>query len=209
MTVKGDTVLEDYEYFNVVLAGPGGGASAIPNLGNATEKIQILNDEKLSLTGTSPTESEGKHVPVRCDTRPALLPTDHGHLHDCERHWSRTGGLRDDGGIARLPRRDEGDPDGGSSDQLRLPPGGDRELLDELVERIDQGQPGDQDRNDHGEHHLTPTGLDSFYGPRIALAIRGPGARSFSRTQFRRALLNDRQRAAYAESSAWWRIAWL
>lgn len=135
VTVKGDTVPEDYEYFNVVLSGPGGGASAIPNLGNATEKIQILNDEKPSLTGTAPTESEGKHAPVRCDTRPALLPTDHGHLHDCERH--------------------------------------------------------------------------SFYGPRIALAIRGPCARSFSRTQFRRALLNDRQRAAYAESSAWWRIAWL
>ena len=59
VTVKGDTVPEDYEYFNVVLSGPGGGASAIPNLGNATEKIQILNDEKPSLTGTAPTESRG------------------------------------------------------------------------------------------------------------------------------------------------------
>ncbi len=58
-TVKGDTVLEDYEFFNVVLAGPGGGATATPILGNATEKIQILNDEKPSLTGTAPTGSEG------------------------------------------------------------------------------------------------------------------------------------------------------
>ena len=104
MTVKGDTVLEDYEYFNVVLSGPGGGASAIPNLGNATEKIQILNNEKPLLAGTAPTESEGKHAPVRCDTRPALLPTDHGHLHDCERHCARTGGLHDDGGIAPSPQ---------------------------------------------------------------------------------------------------------
>ena len=104
VTVKGDTVLEDYEYFNVVLSGPGGGASAIPNLGNATEKIQILNNEKPLLAGTAPTESEGKHAPVRCDTRPALLPTDHGHLHDCERHCARTGGLHDDGGIAPSPQ---------------------------------------------------------------------------------------------------------
>ncbi len=59
VTVKGDTILEDYEYFNVVLSGPGGGASAVPNLGNTTEKIQILNDEKPSLTGTAPTGSEG------------------------------------------------------------------------------------------------------------------------------------------------------
>jgi hypothetical protein len=60
--VKGDTALEDYEYLSVVISNPGGGASAVPNLGNAAQLIQILNDEKPALTGTAPTGAEGTTI---------------------------------------------------------------------------------------------------------------------------------------------------
>jgi hypothetical protein len=59
VTIKGDTVLEDFEFLTVSLNTPGGGASAVPNLGNASEMVQILNDEKPNLTATAPTGNEG------------------------------------------------------------------------------------------------------------------------------------------------------
>ena len=59
VTVKGDTALEDYEYFNFTISGPTAAATGPTVLGNATEKVQILNDEKPSLTGTAPSGKEG------------------------------------------------------------------------------------------------------------------------------------------------------
>jgi hypothetical protein len=52
--VKDDTVLEDYEYFSVVLASP---TNAI--LGNAREFIQIQNEEKRTLTVNNVSVVEG------------------------------------------------------------------------------------------------------------------------------------------------------
>ena len=59
VTVKGDTALEDYEFLNFTISAPTAAATAPTVLGNATEKIQILNDEKPSLTGTAPSGKEG------------------------------------------------------------------------------------------------------------------------------------------------------
>jgi chitinase len=59
VSVKGDTALEDYEFFTVGISSPTPAATAPTVLGNATEPIQILNDEKPSLTGTNVSGVEG------------------------------------------------------------------------------------------------------------------------------------------------------
>jgi hypothetical protein len=51
--------LEDYEFFTVGISSPTPAATAPTVLGNATEPIQILNDEKPSLTGTNVSGAEG------------------------------------------------------------------------------------------------------------------------------------------------------
>jgi|GEM_PF-2613413 Calx-beta domain. len=58
VTVKGDTTLEDFEYFSVVLSAPTGGAT----LGNATESVEIQNDETPTLTFANVSVSEGQNV---------------------------------------------------------------------------------------------------------------------------------------------------
>ena len=52
--VKGDTVLEDYEYFSVVLTSP---TNAV--LGNAQEQVEIRNDEKPTMTVNNLSVTEG------------------------------------------------------------------------------------------------------------------------------------------------------
>ena len=57
--VRGGTTVEGYEFFRLVVSSARGGASAVPVLGNASENIQILNDEKPSVTATAPSGIEG------------------------------------------------------------------------------------------------------------------------------------------------------
>jgi chitinase len=62
VAIKGDTTLEDYEYLTFSISAPAGGGSVPPILGNASRRIQILNDEKPSLTGTAPSGKEGSKI---------------------------------------------------------------------------------------------------------------------------------------------------
>ncbi len=59
VTIKGDTALEDYQFFTVSISGPSSAATAPTFLGNASEMVQILNDEKPVLASTSPSGAEG------------------------------------------------------------------------------------------------------------------------------------------------------
>ena len=59
VTIKGDTALEDYQFFNVNISAPTAAATAPTILGNASEMVQILNDDKPLLKSTSPAGAEG------------------------------------------------------------------------------------------------------------------------------------------------------
>ncbi len=60
VTVKGDTSLEDTQYFTVVLSAPAGSATATPLLGVSSQSVQILNDEKPLLTAKPASVNEGQ-----------------------------------------------------------------------------------------------------------------------------------------------------
>jgi hypothetical protein len=62
VTVKGDTALEDYEFFNFTISNPSGSATATPFLGNSTAMVQILNDDKPTLLVTTAARAEGTTI---------------------------------------------------------------------------------------------------------------------------------------------------